>query len=120
MGPKVTDYEFLIKILTTASYDKLEMDDLAANLMQKDELIEVGVFKLQHSDCPKPEQLPKELALEQLATSIFAGTVYTSDRAKIANMIERRHADVSHFTSKQIVSLAKSLMIEFAKERRQQ
>jgi hypothetical protein len=76
------------------------MDDLVANLMQKDELIEVGVFKLQHSDLPKPEQLPREMAIEHLHSSIFAGSVFTNDRAKIIALFDRRHPELGQFTSK--------------------
>lgn len=116
MGSKVSDYEFLMRVLTDAMVNPATKEDFVANLMQKDELIEVGVFKLEHSDYPKPEQLPRELAVENLTTSIFAGKVYTDDPAKIAALIERRHEREAKFTSKQVVSIAKSLMIEYAKE----
>ena len=116
MGSKVSDYQFLVRVLTEAMATPATKEDFVANLMQKDELIEVGVFKLEHSDFPKPERLPRELAIENLATSIFAGSIYTSDREKITALIERRHSGETHFTSKQLVSIAKSLMIEFAKE----
>lgn len=94
MGPKVTDYEFLVKVLNEAKSNKQQMEDFVANLMQKDELIEVGIFKLENSANPKPEALPKELALQTFTSSIFAGTIYTSDGSKIAALVEKRNPDV--------------------------
>ena len=44
MGSKVTDYEFLVKVMTEAQKSPGEMEDFVANLMQKDEMISVGVF----------------------------------------------------------------------------
>lgn len=116
MGPKVTDYDFLVGVITAAAGNKKEMDDLVASLMQKDELVEVGVFKLAHSHSAKPEQLPREMAIQLLTSSIFAGKVFTNDPAKIAALLERRYPELDQFASKQMVSIAKSLMIEFAKE----
>ena len=60
MGSKVTDYDFLVKVLNEAMTSKASQDDFVASLMQKDELIEVGVFRLAHSEEPKPEALPRE------------------------------------------------------------
>lgn len=67
--------------------------------MQKDELIEVGLFQLDNSTSPRPEALPKELAISAFASSIFAGIVYTSDATKISALIERRNSGVATFTS---------------------
>ena len=42
---------------------KQTKDDFVANLMQKDELIQVGVFKLSDSNEPLPEATPREIAI---------------------------------------------------------
>ena len=68
--------------------------------MQKDELIEVGVFKLAHSDLAKPERLPKEVVIQELSTCIFAGTVFTKDESKIASFLSSRYPDAETLTSK--------------------
>jgi hypothetical protein len=91
MGSKVTDYEFLVRVMTEAQKSPGEMEDFVANLMQKDEMIEVGVFKLEHSDHAKPQEVSRELAVDLLATSIFAKSIYSGDREKIVALIDRRY-----------------------------
>lgn len=66
MGSKVTDYDFLVNVLNEAMKSKATQDDFAASLMQKDELIEVGVFRLAHSEEPKPEALSRKQTIEHL------------------------------------------------------
>jgi hypothetical protein len=83
MGPKVTDYDFLVTVLNDVVQDPNTKADFAFSLMQKDDLLAVGIYKLDNSESPKPEKLPRELTLDRLASSVFAGVLHTANRERI-------------------------------------
>jgi hypothetical protein len=59
--------------------------------------------------------LSKQEATATILASVFAGQVYTSEEAKVSVFIEKRYASAESLTASNVVSLAKSLMIEQAK-----
>ena len=110
-GPRVTDFEVLKTAFEEAYNDPNQREDFVANLMQKDSMIAVGIFKMANGDEAPPYLTARDHLIQLLSQSIYAGKLHTNDPALIAQFLDNRFPGVGHFESQRVVSIAKSLMI---------